>query len=179
MIKDRVDVAHSMVLRRIFAVPRSHRVFMMMFHTTMFVTITGFTLAINPFASVVLGVLPLMVVVYDLVCIVVGTYVAQGYLAVHPVSWNYAGDNTQRYVQWLTETMYRNDYEAATLAQYAIVAMGFLLTVFLAPVASCIIAVLCYMSLRKFAMMCGPLVVGERTATSVRESVHAIQYAFE
>jgi len=174
-----MSVVQSMMLRRVFAMPRSHRVFMLMFHTTMFVTIAAFMSAINPFASVVLGALPLLVVVYDLACIAVGTYVAQGYLAVHPVSWNYAGDDTQRYVQWLTDTMYRNDYEVATLVQYAIVATGFLLTVLLAPVAACVIAVLCCMGLRKFAMLCGPLVVGERTAASARESVHVIQHAFD
>ena len=123
----------------------------------------------------VLGMLPLVCLMYDLGCIALGMYVAHGYLAVYPVSWNYAGDHTQRYVQWLTDTVCRDNYEIATLAQYAIVGTGFLLVAPFAPVAACVIAVLCCVGLRKFAMMCGSLVVGERTATSVRESVHVIQ----
>lgn len=147
----------------IFSVSRAERLERAMVFTTGVVCMAAIAImlyGVNLFALAFQMSLPGVVVLYQLGCAVVGTYIAQSYLAVHPVSAGYSGAQTHARAQWLAAMVDDEEYTMLCGMQYFAVAVVSLMAAIVVPVRALIGAVVCCIIVRAITKQYAPWVTG-------------------
>ena len=147
----------------IFSVSRAERLERAMVFTTGVVCMAAIVVmlyGVNLFALAFQMSLPGVVVLYQLGCAAVGTYIAQSYLAVHPVSYGYSGEKTHARAQWLASTVDDEEYTMLCGMQYFAVAVVTGMAMMVVPVRALIGAVVCCVIVRVITKQYAPWVMG-------------------
>ena len=150
-------------VRIIFSVSRAERIEHAMVFTTGVVCMAAIAImlyGVNLFALAFQMSLPGVVVLYQLGCAAVGTYIAQSYLAVYPVSAGYSGAQTHARAQWLAAMVDDEEFTMLCGMQYFAVAVVSLMAAIVVPVRALIGAVVCCVIVRAITKQYAPWVIG-------------------
>ena len=158
----------------IFSVSRAERLERAMVFTTGVVCMAAIVImlhGLNLFALAFQMSLPGVVVLYQLGCAAVGTYIAQSYLAVHPVSAGYSGAQTQARAQWLAAMVDDEEYTTLCGMQYFAVAVVSLMAAIVVPVRALIGAAVCCVIVRAITKQYAPWVTGVQLRDDMRSQI--------
>lgn len=158
----------------IFSVSRAERLERAMVFTTGVVCMAAIAImlyGVNLFALAFQMSLPGVVVLYQLGCVAVGTYIAQSYLAVYPVSAGYSGAQTHARAQWLAAMADDEEYTMLCGMQYFAVAVVSLMAAVVVPVRALIGAVVCCVIVRAITKQHAPWVTGVQLRDNMASQV--------